>query len=101
MKKTLLTLSLITALAGTTLSANAFCWSNLNPFTWGSKCCGAAAPCKCQNKCCPEKENKCCPKKDKCKTEKPKCNTCEPKKCSPCEQKTCNPCDKLQQETER
>ncbi len=95
MKKTLLAATLIAVLSTTTLSANAFCWSNLNPFTWGSNCCGAAADCGCKKqKCDPcKKTKKCCPAKDKCKTETPKCNSCAPS--------TCNPCDKLQEETER
>jgi len=97
MKKTLLTATLIAFLSTTALSANAFCWSNLNPFTWGSHCCGAASSCDCnKHKCkptCPKKEKKCCPTKNQCKTDVPKCNSCEPE--------TCNPCDKLQQETER
>ena len=96
MKKTLLTAALIAALSATTLSANAFCWSNLNPFTWGSRCCGAAANCECpKDKCKPscKKTKSCCPVKNKCQTEKPKCNTCAPAECSPC--------DRLQQETER
>ena len=96
MKKTFLTLGLIAALSATTLSANAFCWSNLNPFTWGSNCCGAAASCKCkqEKKCNPcKKTQKCCPTKNPCETT-PKCNPCET-------QNTCNPCDKLQEETER
>ena len=96
MKKTLLTATLIAALSATTLSADAFCWSNLNPFTWGSNCCGAASSCDCHNKCkktCPKKEKKCCPTKNPCKTETPKCDSCAPQ--------TCNPCDKLQEETER
>lgn len=93
MKKTLLTAALIAFLSATAMSANAFCWSNLNPFTWGSRCCGAAADCKCKKENPCKKTQKCCPKKDKCKTETPKCD--------PCEQQTCNPCDKLQEETER
>ena len=94
MRKTLLTATLIAVLSMTSLSANAFCWSNLNPFTWGSNCCGAAADCGCKKqKCDPCKKKKCCPTKTPCQTEKPKCNSCAPS--------TCNPCDKLQQETER
>ena len=95
MKKTLLVATLIATLSATTLSANAFCWSNLNPFTWGSNCCGAAADCGCKKqKCDPcKKTQKCCPTKDKCKSTKPECNSCAPS--------TCNPCDRLQQETER
>ena len=96
MRKTLLTATLIAVLSMTSLSANAFCWSNLNPFTWGSNCCGAAADCGCnKNKCQCKKQQKSCPVKNQCKTEKPKCNSCTD---APT---TCNPCDKLQQETER
>lgn len=97
MKKGVLALSLIALLSSTTLSADAFCWSNLNPFTWGSHCCGAAAECNCKKaKCkpdCKKETKKCCPAKNPCKTEPPKCNSCAPD--------TCNPCDKLQQETEQ
>lgn len=100
MKKTLLTLSLIATLSTTALCANAFCWSSLNPFTWGSKCCGAASSCETKDKCaCPKKEKKCPKAENKC--QKPKCNTCQPKTSNPCEKKSCNPCDKLQEETER
>lgn len=116
MKKTLLATSLLIALSATTLSANAFCWRNLNPANWGT-CpkCEKTASCKCKDKCKPtcEKKQKACPvekkacpveKKTCCPTEKkqtccpttpaPSCNTCPP--ATPCD-----PCDKLQQETER
>ena len=98
MKKTLLTATLIAALASATLSAEAFCWRNLNPANWGT-CppCEKTASCKCKkDKCIPpckkEEKTTCCPTKNSCQTEKPKCNSCK---------ETCNPCDKLQQETER
>ena len=101
MKKTLLATSLLIALSATTLSANAFCWRNLNPANWGT-CpkCEKTASCKCKDKCKPkcEKKQKCCPveqKKTCCPTKTtPACDSCQP--AAPCD-----PCDKLQQETER
>ncbi len=99
MKKTLLTATLIAALSVTTLSADAFCWRNLNPANWGT-CppCEKTASCKCKKqKCVPpcqkEEKTKCCPTQNPCKTEQPKCNSCK--------SETCNPCDKLQEEMER
>ena len=97
MKKTLLTATLIAALSGVALTAEAFTWSNLNPFAWGqsSRCCGAASPCTCQKDKCKKKTQSCCPTKNPCQKEAPKCNTCQP------QTSTCNPCDRLQQETAR
>ncbi len=101
MKKTLLTATLVATLAMTSLSANAFCWRNLNPANWGTcpKCEKTAQNCGCgcqKSKCnCAKKEKKACPVKDKCEQQTPKCNPCEQ------EPAPCNPCDKLQQETER
>lgn len=101
MKKTLLATTLLIALSATTLTADAFCWRNLNPANWGT-CpkCEKTASCKCKKqKCTPpcEKKEKVCPVEQKaacpCKTT-PKCNSCE-------QQAPCNPCDKLQQQTER
>ena len=89
------------ALSATTLTADAFCWRNLNPANWGT-CpkCEKTASCKCKKqKCTPpcEKKEKVCPVEQKaacpCKTT-PKCNSCE-------QPAPCNPCDKLQQQTER
>ncbi len=101
MKKTLLATTLLIALSATTLTADAFCWRNLNPANWGT-CpkCEKTASCKCKKqKCTPpcEKKEKVCPVEQKaacpCKTT-PKCNSCE-------QPAPCNPCDKLQQQTER
>ena len=101
MKKTLLATTLLIALSATTLTADAFCWRNLNPANWGT-CpkCEKTASCKCKiQKGTPpcEKKEKVCPVEQKaacpCKTT-PKCNSCE-------QPAPCNPCDKLQQQTER
>ena len=101
MKKTLLATTLLIALSATTLTADAFCWRNLNPANWGT-CpkCEKTASCKCKKqKWTPpcEKKEKVCPVEQKaacpCKTT-PKCNSCE-------QPAPCNPCDKLQQQTER
>ena len=100
MKKTLLTATLIVALSTSALTAEAFCWRNLNPANWGTcpKCEKTASTCGChKDRCsskCEKKEKKCCPTKNKCEV--------QPKKCNPCQNPApCNPCDKLQQETER
>ena len=47
MKKTLLATTLLLALSATTLTADAFCWRNLNPANWGT-CpkCEKTASCK-------------------------------------------------------
>ena len=90
MKKTLSVLAVIGILSAAGIqSANAFSWSNLNPFNWG-RC----------NKC--EQKVQPCP-----------CPTGYAAPCDPCEKKTpCNPpcgkqvvkpapcdaCDRLQQE---
>lgn len=99
MKKILLTTTLIGALMATSLTADAFCWRNLNPANWGT-CpkCEKTASCKCKKqKCVPpcEKSEKstCCPTKKECPTEKPKCNSCG--------QNNCSPCDRLQQEMDK
>jgi len=100
MKKTLLAATLLIAMSATTLTADAFCWRNLNPANWGT-CpkCEKTASCKCnKQKCTPpcEKKEKVCPEEKAacpCKTE-PKCNTCP-------QPDPCNACDKLQQQTER
>ena len=49
MKKTLLATTLLLALSATTLTADAFCWRNLNPANWGT-CpkCEKTASCKCK-----------------------------------------------------
>ena len=90
MKKTLSVLAVvgIVTIAGVQ-TANAFTWSNLNPFNWG-KC----------NKC--EQKVQPCP----CSTGyAAPCDPCEKKEpiCDPCQQKQiskpapCDACDRLQQ----
>ena len=88
MKKTLSMLALLGMLSVIgTQSAEAFSWSNLNPFNWG-KC----------NRC--EKKIEKCP----CSTGYASPCPCETKApCNPCEKtipqpKPCDACDKLQQE---
>ena len=99
MKKTLLATTLLLALSVTTLTADAFCWRNLNPANWGT-CpkCEKTASCKCKKqKCTPpcEKKEKVCPEAKTC--------PCQPEqKATTCPQPdNCDACDKLQQETER
>ncbi|MCM1264641.1 MAG: hypothetical protein NC200_00440 [Candidatus Gastranaerophilales bacterium] len=101
MKKTLLATTLLIALSASTLSANAFSWSSLNPANWGT-CpkCERTASCKCKKqKCTPscEKKERVCPVEQKascpCQTT-PKCNSCG-------QSAPCDACDKLQQQTER
>lgn len=99
MKKTLLATTLLLALSATTLTADAFCWRNLNPANWGT-CpkCEKTASCKCKKqKCTPpcEKKEKVCPEVKTC--------PCQPEqKATTCPQPdNCDACDKLQQETER
>ena len=99
MKKTLLATTLLLALSATTLTADAFCWRNLNPANWGT-CpkCEKTASCKCKKqKCIPpcEKKEKVCPEAKTC--------PCQPEqKATTCPQPdNCDACDKLQQETER
>lgn len=99
MKKTLLATTLLIALSATTLTADAFCWRNLNPANWGT-CpkCEKTASCKCKKqKCTPpcEKKEKVCPEAKTC--------PCQPEqKATTCPQPdNCDACDKLQQETER
>lgn len=99
MKKTLLATTLLLALSATTLTADAFCWRNLNPANWGT-CpkCEKTASCKCKKqKCTPpcERKKKVCPEAKTC--------PCQPEqKATTCPQPdNCDACDKLQQETER
>ena len=99
MKKTLLATTLLLALSAKTLTADAFCWRNLNPANWGT-CpkCEKTASCKCKKqKCTPpcEKKEKVCPEAKTC--------PCQPEqKATTCPQPdNCDACDKLQQETER
>ena len=78
MKKTLSVLAVLGIVSTFCIqSANAFTWSNLNPFNWG-KC----------NKC--EKKIENCP-----------CSTGYAAPCNPCQkhvQQPCDSCDRLQQE---
>ena len=99
MKKTLLATTLLLALSATTLTADAFCWRNLNPANWGT-CpkCEKTASCKCKKqKCTPpcEKKEKVCPEAKTC--------PCQPEqKATTCPQPdNCDACDKLQDATER
>lgn len=104
MKKTLLTTSLMVAIAASTISANAFCWQNMNPANWGTcpKCESHKVCKKCEKKCCPC-EKKCNP----CEEQKEQCDPCkktmETPPCDPCAKKAapCDACDKLQDATER
>ena len=99
MKKTLLATTLLLALSATTLTADAFCWRNLNPANWGT-CpkCEKTASCKCKKqKCTPpcEKKEKVCPEAKTCPYQpEQKATTCP-------QPDNCDACDKLQQETER
>lgn len=107
MKKTLLTTGLVLAMSLSTVSANAFCWRNLNPASWGT-CpkCEKTASSKCnKQKCTPpcQKQESACPTEEKaCTPEQPapKCNSCT--ESSPCtKSSSCDACDKLQQKTEK
>ena len=96
MKKTLSVLALLGIIACTASQAQAFTWSNLNPFTWGkcNKCekkcepcsTGYAAPCDPCHKTV-KKQN--CP----CKVKQ------QAKPCEPCQKirENCDPCDRLQE----
>ena len=77
MKKTLSILAVLGVVSViATQSANAFSWSNLNPFNWG-RC----------NKCEQKVQN--CP-----------CPTGYAAPCDPCEKKTpCDPCEKIKKQT--
>ena len=89
MKKTLSMLAVlgIFAFAGVQ-SAEAFTWSNLNPFTWGrcNKCEQKKIECPCQTRTYND-----CP-----------CPTGGAAPCNPCQkvikQKPCDACDRLQNE---
>ena len=109
MKKTLSMLAVLGVMCFGIQSANAFCWSNLNPANWGHcpRCQKVKNDCGCKNNegytggasnCDPCKKYKKC---DPCR-KKVKCDPCKTQQkvqpCNPC-QKTnqpCNPCDKLQ-----
>lgn len=84
MKKTLSILGLLSVLAVSAQVAQAFEWSNLNPFTWGSSKCCEKPKCKC-NKC------------DECKKVapcKPACPEAIP--CPAAPPAPCDACDTLQ-----
>jgi hypothetical protein len=101
MKKSLLATALLVCLSSMTLTADAFCWSNLNPSNWGS--CNKSekvASCNCKKHHKPS-----CEKKDKCHIEQKK-ESCSQEEtsssCGSCEENSsCDPCDRLQQETEK
>jgi len=93
MKKTLSVLALLGIFACSVPMAQAFTWSDLNPFNWGrcNKCekyqepTGYASPCNpCEKKV--KKQN--CP----CKVKQ------QAKPCEPCQKvrENCDPCDQLQ-----
>jgi len=95
MKKTLLTATLLIALAASTVSANAFCWQNMNPANWGTcpkcqKVCKKTCPC--EKKSCP-----CQKKSSPCDCDPCKKSAC-PTTCDPCAQKApaCDACDQIQ-----
>ena len=93
MKKTLSVLALLGLIVCSVPSADAFCWSNLNPANWGH--------CKCQKKCDPCSTGYAAPC-DPC-AKKKKNSPCDvqhrTKPCEPCQKirENCDPCDKLQQ----
>lgn len=113
MKKTLSVLALLGFISVVgTQSAQAFCWSNLNPAYWGHcpKCEKKKSDCECQKKKCDpcEKISQPCPTGaaapcDPCAKQKP-CEPCQKATpCNPCAKSTpqpqqpCDACDKLQQ----
>ena len=93
MKKTLSVLALLGIFAFSIPTAEAFCWSYLNPANWGH--------CKCEKKkcdpCATGYATPCDKKKEK------KCNPCDIKQevtpCAPCQKvrENCDPCDRLQE----
>ena len=100
MKKTLLTTALLLAFSFTTMSAEAFCWRNLNPANWGT-CpkCEKTASCKC-------KKHKCtnpCEKENVCPTHKQPGCACKKHKNIKSETNTtknCNPCQSMNETSE-
>lgn len=90
MKKILSMLGLLSVLVISTQAAQAFEWSNLNPFTWfGNNSCCEKPKCKC-NKC------------DNCK----KVSPCEPKcpeaiPCPAAPPAPCDACDTLQNQMQQ
>ena len=110
MKKTLSVLAVLGVVTFGLQSAEAFCWSSLNPAYWGHcpKCEKPKKECGCQKKCDPCQ--KIAPKCDPCETgaaapcETPKKQDCNPCKktenCDPCQKvQPCNPCTKSQTST--
>ncbi len=97
MKKTL-SLVAVVAMAAVigTQAANAFTWSNLNPFTWGQ-----SSRCEQKSDCGCHKIKKC----DPCERISEPCSTgaaapCDCVKKSPCSmpaKQPCSPCDRLQE----
>ena len=94
MKKTLSILALLGIVTCSAPSAEAFCWSMLNPANWGH--------CKCEKKCNPCETGYAAPC-DPCQKKKvKKCNPCKVKEqakpCEPCQKvrENCDPCDQLQ-----
>ena len=104
MKKTLSMLAVLGVMCLGIQSANAFCWSNLNPANWGHCPCQKVKKCDpCDNitggaaNCDPcAKKTRPCPCKKKAKCDPCQKQTVQP--CNPCEKKQpCDPCDKLQE----
>ena len=100
MKKTLSVLAVLGFVAISMQSAEAFCWSNLNPANWGHCPCKCEKPkCGCQKKCDPCTTGAAAPC-DPCT--KKKIQTCDPCQkaipCTPCQKtrQNCDPCDQLQ-----
>lgn len=94
MKRTLSVVALLGILVFSLPSAEAFCWSYLNPANWGH--------CKCEKKCDPCSTGYAAPC-DPCAKKKKKGCPCQVKQQSkPCEtpcqkvRENCDPCDKLQ-----
>ena len=92
MKKTLMTLSLISAIAIGTQASYAFDWGYLNPANWATckKCEKVKPNCKCK------KQKPCDPCLKPTPSGAAPCNPCEKVKPAPCD-----PCDRLQMQTER
>lgn len=97
MKRTLSLLAVLGILTIGVQSANAFCWSNLNPANWGHcpKCQKVKKDCGCKKKIkpCDEAETGAAVPCNPCKTKQ------QVKKCDKCPkvQTPCDPCEKLQE----
>ena len=94
MKKTLSILALLGLISCSIPSAEAFCWSNLNPANWGH--------CKCQKKKCDPCSTGYAAPCDPCAKKKKgcPCNVQQQQKtAAPCQKvrENCDPCDKLQE----